>query len=82
MEVEEVLIIKDKDVDAAYIYLKDISEKEVYRSTKVKEGIYIDFDVMGEMVGIEVLKATKNLKDAYFDFLKNAKKTEKLAGYE
>jgi uncharacterized protein YuzE len=45
----------DKDVDALYVRLQ---EKYVDRTTEIEEGINIDFDENGKLIGIEILDAT------------------------
>ena len=46
----------DKEIDALYIRLQ---EKYVARTVEITEGINIDFDHNGRLVGIEVLDATE-----------------------
>ena len=45
----------DNEVDALYIRLQ---EKYVDRTVEVEEGLNIDFDKSGKMIGLEVLDAT------------------------
>ncbi len=45
----------DHGVDALYIRLQ---EKHVSRTVEVEEGLNIDFDSQGRMIGLEVLDAT------------------------
>lgn len=47
----------DREVDAVYIYLQN---KEVTRTIEVQEGISIDLDDQGRLIGVEILDATKN----------------------
>ncbi len=52
----------DKEVDAAYIYLKDtIKNSEVKKSTVLKEKIILDYDNSGKLIGVEILDASKVL---------------------
>ncbi|MBI1974061.1 DUF2283 domain-containing protein [Candidatus Micrarchaeota archaeon] len=49
----------DKDVDAAYIYLKEtIGKGEVKNSISINENIIIDFDASKKLIGIEILSAS------------------------
>ncbi|MDP3646134.1 MAG: DUF2283 domain-containing protein [bacterium] len=59
-------ITYDNEVDAAYIYLKEISPggvKKTYScdSSEVDGTINLDFDETNILVGIEVLNASKKL---------------------
>ncbi len=45
----------DNEIDALYIRLQ---EKYVERTVEVEEGLNIDFDKSGKMIGLEVLDAT------------------------
>ena len=52
----------DKEVDAAYIYLKfPIKDGEVKKTIELNENIIIDFDNKGKLVGVEILNASKVL---------------------
>ncbi|MCL4428267.1 MAG: DUF2283 domain-containing protein [Deltaproteobacteria bacterium] len=67
-------VLYDKDVDAAYIKL---SGKKPEGVIEVKEGLNIDVTKTGEIVGLEILNASKKipLKSLYtyeLDFYKNA----------
>lgn len=53
-----MLIKYDKEVDVVYI---QFSEKEVAESDQDKSGIILDYDVDGNIVGIEVLEASKKM---------------------
>lgn len=44
----------DKEIDALYIRLQ---EKDVDRTLEIEEGLNLDFDRSGKMIGIEVLDA-------------------------
>ena len=46
----------DKEVDALYIRLQ---EKYVNRTVEIEDGINIDFDKSGKLIGIEILDATE-----------------------
>jgi uncharacterized protein YuzE len=46
----------DKEVDALYIR---IQEKDVARTQEVSDGVNLDFDDMGPLIGLEVLSASK-----------------------
>ena len=46
----------DREVDALYIR---IQEKEVVRTQEVSDGVNLDFDVEGQLIGLEVLGASK-----------------------
>jgi uncharacterized protein YuzE len=47
----------DKEVDALYIR---IQEKYVARTQEVAEGVNLDFDVDGRLIGLEVIDAAKH----------------------
>jgi uncharacterized protein YuzE len=49
----------DKEVDIIYIKLTD---GEITESDEQKPGAIIDYDAMGNIVGIEVLDASKKMK--------------------
>lgn len=53
-----MLIRYDKEVDVVYI---QFSEKKVSESDEDKPGIILDYDVDGNIVGIEVLEASKKM---------------------
>jgi uncharacterized protein YuzE len=44
----------DSEIDALYIRLQ---EKEVYRTLEIEDGLNLDMDITGKMIGIEVLNA-------------------------
>ena len=46
----------DREVDALYIRLQ---EKIVNRTTEINEGLNLDFDENGKLIGLEVLGASK-----------------------
>lgn len=51
----------DKDADALYVLLREVP---VVRSREVEEGVVIDLDGDGHIVGIEVLDASQRLSTA------------------
>lgn len=57
-------ITLDKEADAAYIYLRDISPEEVKKTISLNESINIDLDSEGRTLGIEILNASKNLSSS------------------
>lgn len=48
----------DKEVDIVYIQLND---SEVSESDESREGVILDYDAHGNIVGIEVLEASKKM---------------------
>ncbi len=44
----------DREVDALYIR---IQEQQVYRTKEVEEGVNLDFDARGKLVGLEIIGA-------------------------
>jgi len=50
----------DKEVDVLYISL---SEKKIKESDESKPGIIIDYDKDGAIAGIEILDASKRIKN-------------------
>jgi uncharacterized protein YuzE len=50
----------DKEVDVLYIGL---SEEKIKESDEDKPGIILDYDEKGSIVGIEILNASKRMKD-------------------
>lgn len=50
----------DKEVDVLYIVF---SEKKIKESDEGKPGIIIDYDKQGSIVGIEILNASKRIKN-------------------
>ena len=46
----------DREVDALYVRLQ---EKYVERTIEIEEGINIDLDESGKLIGIEILDATE-----------------------
>jgi uncharacterized protein YuzE len=51
----------DKEVDVLYITL---TEEKIKESDEHKPGIILDFDADGNMVGIEILDASKKIPSA------------------
>jgi uncharacterized protein YuzE len=54
----------DKEVDALYIR---IQEKEISQTKEIAEGINLDIDKEGKLIGLEIIGATEryNLKDIF-----------------
>ena len=50
----------DKEVDVLYIVL---SENKIKESDEDKPGIILDYDKNGSIVGIEILDASKRMKN-------------------
>jgi len=44
----------DNDVDALYIRIQD---KEVFRTQEIEEGVNVDLDEKGAVVGLEIIGA-------------------------
>ena len=44
-----------KEVDTIYIH---IQEKKVARTRQIEEGVNIDFDAQGKVIGLEIIGAT------------------------
>lgn len=52
----------DKEVDAAYIYLKyPIKEGEAKKTIALNNNIILDFDKEQKLIGVEVLSASRVL---------------------
>ena len=47
-----------KDADALYVYFREV---EVAKSKEIEEGVVVDLDKEGHIVGIGVLDASKRL---------------------
>jgi len=47
----------DREADAVYIYLQ---EKEVAKTIQLSQGVNVDLDAQGRLIGIEVLDATQH----------------------
>lgn len=54
----------DREVDSLYIR---IQEKEVYRTKELEEGINLDMDEEGKIIGLEIIGALEryNRKDIF-----------------
>jgi uncharacterized protein YuzE len=67
----------DKEVDALYIRLQ---EKTVARTREIEEGLNLDLDEEGKLIGLEVLDATEryNLSDIFNIATENLILEEKL----
>lgn len=50
----------DREADAAYIRF---SEDKVLESEEVSEGVVLDYDADGRIVGMEVLDASRHLSE-------------------
>ena len=48
----------DREVDALYILLKDVKPSD---SKDIEEGVTVDLDKQGHIVGIEILDASEKL---------------------
>jgi uncharacterized protein YuzE len=46
----------DREVDAVYIY---IQHKEVAKTIEISDGVNIDLDEDGKLIGIEIIDATE-----------------------
>jgi uncharacterized protein YuzE len=55
-----------KEDDALYLRLNDA---EIVESEEVEDGIILDFDAQGEVIGIEVLRASERSSGALESFL-------------
>ena len=63
----------DKEVDAAYIYLKGKIERGEVKSTiTMNENIILDFDSDKKLIGIEILSASKVIPKSAFSSMKIA----------
>lgn len=51
----------DKEVDVLYIVF---SENKIKESEEEKQGINLDYDKHGSIVGIEILNASKKMKNS------------------
>ncbi|MBM3234448.1 DUF2283 domain-containing protein [Candidatus Pacearchaeota archaeon] len=51
----------DKDIDAAFVYFKEISPGEVKKTISLNDSLNIDLDSEGRILGIEILNASKNM---------------------
>lgn len=47
-----------KEADALYVYFREVN---IAKSKEVEEGVVIDIDEKGHIVGIEILDASKRL---------------------
>ena len=71
----------DREVDALYIRLQ---EKYVARTLEIEEGLNLDLDENGKLIGLEVLDATErySLADIFNISTENLILGEKPAGEE
>ena len=51
----------DKESNVAYLYLKEISEGEVAQTISLNDSINVDLNSEGQVLGLEILDADKNL---------------------
>jgi uncharacterized protein YuzE len=65
LETMPIRITYDAKADAAYIYLADVIEPGAAVRQAVTEplGLILDFDVQDKLLGIEVLKASRVLRE-------------------
>ncbi|MBU2634589.1 MAG: DUF2283 domain-containing protein [Nanoarchaeota archaeon] len=50
----------DKEVDAGYIYLENtIKDNGVKKTIELNDNIILDFNEKGELLGVEILNASK-----------------------
>jgi uncharacterized protein YuzE len=57
-----ILFEYDKDVDAAYIYIKHpIKEGEAKKTIALNDNIILDFDKNDKLIGVELLNASQVL---------------------
>ena len=49
----------DKEVDALYIRIQEV---KVARTEELEEGINLDFDAYGKLIGLEILNALQHYK--------------------
>jgi len=47
-----------KDADALYVYFREV---EVSKTREIEEGVLVDLDQQGHLVGIEILDVSKRL---------------------
>jgi uncharacterized protein YuzE len=55
-------------MDAKYDYEVDVlsinwSDAEIYESDSISEGVILDYDMQGNVIGIEILNASKKIKN-------------------
>ena len=46
----------DREIDAVYIYLQ---QKEVGKTIEITDGVNVDLDEEGKLIGIEIIEATR-----------------------
>ncbi len=51
----------DQDADAIYI---DLAERDIASSEELADGIIVDYDAQGRIVGVEILDASQKTGDA------------------
>jgi uncharacterized protein YuzE len=72
MENAGMRVTYDTEVNAAYIYLKDIAPGEARHQVGVQDPtprgqVILDFDAEGTLIGIEVLDAKEGLPQELLD---------------
>ena len=60
LKVKSMVIKYDKEADVVYL---QFTENEVYESDEERQGIIIDYDVDGNIVGIEYLNASVKMEN-------------------
>ena len=48
----------DKEANALYVYFREV---EVAESKEIEDGVVVDFDTNGHIVGIEILEVSNRL---------------------
>lgn len=56
-------ITYDSQVDAAYVYLVQIHPGGVEKTVQATSDVLLDFNKYGQLIGIEVLNASKTLPE-------------------
>ncbi len=61
-------ITYDKEANAAYIYINTPNNNLVSKTVPVSDDVMIDFGSKGELLGIEILNASKHIGTNREDF--------------